>query len=208
MRRAFIGSIVLVMVLAGGQVQAQSFDVQQLILDVEKLSTLKATLTDMKQGYQLIKNGYDDVRSLSEGSFNLHKAFLNGLLAVSPAVKGYVRIVDIVDLQAALVTKYQQAWGAFQKDGHFTPAELVLIGEVYSGLFSRSVKALGDLANVLTAGTMRASDAERIAQIDRIYESVLQESVFLDRFNNTTGLLAQQRTAEGADLGSLQNMYK
>jgi hypothetical protein len=208
MRRAFTPSIVLVMMLAGGQVQAQSFDVQQLILDVEKLLTLKATLTDMKQGYQLIKNGYDDVRSLSEGSFNLHKAFLDGLLAVSPAVKGYVRIVDIVDMQAAMVTKYQQAWGAFQKDGHFTPAELVLMGEVYSGLFSRSVKALGDLANVLTMGTMRASDAERIAQIDRIYESVLQESVFLDRFTNTTGLLAQQRAVEGADLGSLQNLYK
>jgi hypothetical protein len=169
---------------------------------------LKATLTDMKQGYQLIKNGYDDVRNLSEGSFDLHKAFLDGLLAVSPAVKGYVRIVDIVDMQAAMVTKYQQAWGVFQKDGHFTPAELLLIGEVYSGLFSRSVKALGDLANVLTAGTMRASDAERIAQIDRIYESVLQQSVFLDRFNNTTGLLAQQRAVEGADLGSLQNLYK
>jgi hypothetical protein len=208
MKGAFMGTVVLALMLAGGQVQAQSFDVEQLILDVEKLSTLKATLTNMKQGYQLIKNGYDNVRSLSEGSFNLHKAFLDGLLAVSPAVKGDVRIVAIVDMQAAMVTKYQQAWGAFQKDGHFSPAELVLIGEVYSGLFSRSVKALGDLANVLTAGTMRAGDAERIAQIDRIYESVLQQSVFLDRFNNTTGLLAQQRAVEGSDLGSLQNLYK
>lgn len=205
MRLHFVG---LLVVLACGRAEAQSFDVQQLILDVEKLTTLKATLSDMKQGYQLIRNGYEEVRNLSEGSYNLHKVFIDGLLAVSPAVRGYVRVADIISLQASLVTQYEQAWGTFQKDGHFTPAELALIGQVYSGLFSRSLKALSDLVNVLTAGTMRASDAERIAEIDRIYESIRQESIFLDRFNNTTGLLAQQRVAESADLGSLQNLYK
>jgi hypothetical protein len=186
---------------------AQSYETQQLILDVEKLAQLKQILTDLKEGYQLLDAGYSAVRDVSEGNFNLHKAFLDALLAVSPAVKNYQRVADIIRLQAALVSNYQAAWGQIQHDGRFQPAEIALIGQVYSGLFAQSVRGLGDLLTVLTAGAIRASDAERLAEIDEIYRGMLDQSAFLDRFNNTTGLLSLQRQSGENEVQLLRQLY-
>jgi hypothetical protein len=65
--------------------KAQTSDLTQLILDIEKLTQLKGILSDMKTGYTIIDGGYNQVKSISQGNFNLHSTFLNGLLAVSPA---------------------------------------------------------------------------------------------------------------------------
>jgi hypothetical protein len=188
-------------------VKAQSFDVQQLLLDIQKLSQLKQILTDLKQGYQILDAGYSAVRDIAKGNFNLHQAFLDGLLAVSPAVKNYQRVADIVDLEASMLGKYQAAWAQFQRSGRLTPGELSLLGQVYGNLFAAAAKGLTDLVNILTDGTMRASDAERMAAIDGIYAGMVEKAGFLDRVNNTTALLAIRRAGEEKDVEVLRGLY-
>jgi hypothetical protein len=187
--------------------KAQAFDVEQLALDVQKLEQLKQILTDLKEGYQVLDKGYSTVRDIAKGSFNLHQAFLNGLLAVSPAVRDYQRVKDIVSLELSMVGKYQAAWGAIQNSGHFRPEELALLGQVYSSLFAESAKGLSDLVNILTGGTMRASDAERMHGIDGIYNGMLGQAVFLDKVNNTATLMGLQRAQEEKDVEVLGGLY-
>jgi len=76
----------LLFTIGASQAKAQSTDMVQLILDIEKLTQLKGILTDMKTGYNIIDGGYNQVKSIAKGNFNLHQTFLNGLLAVNPAV--------------------------------------------------------------------------------------------------------------------------
>ena len=78
---------------------SQSQEVQQLLLNWEKLTQFKAILKDMKAGYQIIHKGYTSIRDISSGNFNLHKDFLEALMEVSPAVKEYKRIADIINYQ-------------------------------------------------------------------------------------------------------------
>ena len=186
--------------------QAQLFDTEQLILDVQKLSQLKQILTDLRAGYQTLDEGYSAIRDVAQGSFNLHKAFLDGLLAVSPAVRNYQRVIAIVNLQASMLNKYQQAWAYFQSHG-FRPEELALIGQVYYGLLAESAKNLSDLTNIVTDGVFRASDAERMRQIDVIYDRMAERAGFIDRFTNNTALLLQQRQGLGQEDQSVQQLY-
>src|SRR5260370_25311241 len=86
---------------AGAQVSTGQ-DMQQLILDIEKLTQFKAILGDMKTGYTLLTQGYNQVKDISEGNFNLHSAFLNSLMMVSPEVRKYGRIADIIEAQASI----------------------------------------------------------------------------------------------------------
>jgi hypothetical protein len=72
-------------------VSAQSDEAQQLLLNVEKLAQFKEILRDMKKGYEIVSNGYNTIKDISKGSFNLHDAFLNALLQISPTVKKYAR---------------------------------------------------------------------------------------------------------------------
>src|ERR1700683_135843 len=59
----------------------------QFELDKEKLSSMKNTLQEMYQGYTELKQGYTRIRDIAKGNFNLHAAFLDALLAISPAVR-------------------------------------------------------------------------------------------------------------------------
>lgn len=193
--------------LLTGSGYAQGYDIQQLLLDVQKLATLKSMLADMKQAYQTLDKDYTAVRDVAQGSFNLHKAFLDGLLAVSPAVRSYQRASEIVNLQTSLLTKYRAGWGYFQHLGVFHPEEMVLISQVYGGLLQDSLKDLDDLSDVLTDGTIRASDAERMRQIDVIYERLSARVAFIDEFNNSTVLLAGQREGVYAEGQTVQHLY-
>jgi hypothetical protein len=185
----------------------QGFTALQLLLDWQKLAEEKKILTDLYDGYQLLSKGYTTISDLSKGSFDLHKAFLDGLLAVSPAVKSYHRVTDIIQAQQRILSQYKSAWGLFRQDPHFSAAEIAHIGNVYAGLFDRSVKNLSDLTAILTDRLFRASDAERLDAIDGLYEDMNHTEVFLNVFNNRTALLSLQRSADLRDYESVRELY-
>jgi hypothetical protein len=194
-------------VLGVGVCRGQAFETEQLILDVQKLAQLKQILTDLKEGYQVLDAGYSSIRDIAKGNFNLHKAYLDGLLAVSPTVRGYERIAAIVEMQGQMVSRYEAAWGAFTKSSGLRPEELALIGGVYGQLLAASVKDLGDLVNVVTDGVLRASDGERMRQIDVIYADMVEKMNFLGRLNNTTALLSLQRQGVAGEIQGLGKLY-
>src|SRR4051812_4125515 len=99
MKRCVMMIILCVPLLfASTQSKAQEQEIQQLLLDVEKLAQLKNILTDLKKGYEILSGGYQTIKNISEGNFNLHQTFLDGLLQVSPVVRNYKRVADIISL--------------------------------------------------------------------------------------------------------------
>lgn len=200
------GIVLLLSILPRTSVQAQSFELAQLILNVEKLSQLKAILSQMKKGYQILTTGYNTVRDLSEGNFSLHKAFLDGLLKVSPTVRKYKRVTDIVIMQQKLIRQYRHAFAIFTEADVFNETELEYIEKVYGGLFDRSMKNLDELLMVITAGELRMNDAERLRSIDRIYDDMKDKTDFLNHFNKKTTLLGLQRQKELSGYRSLEQL--
>lgn len=188
-------------------VQAQAAEIQQLLLDVQKLAQLKGILSDMYKGYQIVSSGYETIKNISEGNFNLHQVFLDGLLAVSPAVQNYKRIADIVNDQVMIVKEYKNAFNQFKLDANFTIEEITYLGKVYSNLFNASLKDIDELIMVITASTLRMSDDERLSSIDKIFAGMQDKLTFLRHFNNNTTLLAVQRAKERNDVSTIQNIY-
>jgi DNA repair ATPase RecN len=204
-----IGIVVLIggLLLTGSRVQCQTYEAEQLLLDWEKLSQLKQILKDMYKGYQIVEKGYVTIRDISQGNFSLHKAFLDGLLAVSPAVRNYYKIAEIIHYQLQIVQEYKQAYGRFQQDSHFNPDEIVTMGDVYGKLFDRSVHNLSDLATVLTDGQLRASDDERLKRIDDLHHEMQDMLSFLRQYNNRTALLSLQRGHDQRDIDQIKQFY-
>ena len=188
--------------------RAQADEIQQLLLNVEKLNQLKNILSDMKQGYDILHQGYGAVRDISQGSFRLHETFLDGLLAVNPHLQQYRRVADILAAQQQLVREYQRAYRLFREAGSFSAAELQYLGAVYSRLLEESTRHLDELALVLTAGALRMSDGERLRAIDRIYAGTADKLAFLRDFNRQTTLLALQRGQAQRELNGLLELYK
>jgi hypothetical protein len=181
------------------KVNAQSAEVQQLLLNVEKLEQFKKILNNMKKGYEIVSNGYNTIKDISKGDFNMHDAFLNALLQVSPTVKKYKRVVDIMTCQTQIIKEYKLASRRFNSSHLFNSSELNYMSSVYNNLIGKSIQNLNELAIVITAGKLRMSDDERIIAIDRVYNEVADKLVFLRSFNNETNLLAVQRGREMVD---------
>jgi hypothetical protein len=178
---------------------AQSAEAEQLLLNVEKLAQLKKILSGMKGGYTIVSQGYTTISNISKGNFNLHDAFLNALLQVSPAVKKYQRVADILLIQSQIVQEYKTAANRFSRSALFSIDELNYISSVYSNLLKKGLQNLGELTVVMTAGTLRMSDDERISAIDRVYTSITGQLNFLRGFNNEAGVLGIQRKRDLAN---------
>ena len=189
--------------------KAQSIaqDIEQLTLDYEKLAQMKSILKEMYKGYEVVSTGYSNVKNVTQGNFNLHEAFLNGLLAVSPAVRNYKRITDIINNQAEIIKEYKEAYAIFKKDPNFNFDELNYISGVYNNLVNESVKNLDALTMVITAGKLRMSDDERLKAIDKIADDTGEKLSFLRSFNNDTQIQALQRAKERNDLQTVQQLY-
>lgn len=185
---------------------AQSQEVQQLLLNVEKLSQFKQILDDMKRGYQILDQGYSAIRNLSEGSFTLHEVFLDGLMQVSPAVRRYHKIAEIVECQVRMVKEYKRSFRAFKMSRAFAPEELAYMSRVYDRLLQESLRNLDEFAMVVTAGKMRMSDDERLRAIDRIYKEMLDKMVFLKHFDEGAALVARQRANLKVSTGHMQEL--
>lgn len=186
---------------------AQSTEAAQLLLNVEKLAQFKQMLKDMKKGYQILNGGYNTVKDIAEGNFSIHKAFLDGLMQVSPTVRNYRRVVDIIDFQVILIREYKNAFGRFKRDDNFAPEELAYLGRIYDNLFKQSLRNMDELTNVITANKMRMSDDERLKAIDTIYEDMQDKLMFLRHFNNDTTVLAVQRAKEKNDAKTIRQIY-
>lgn len=207
MKKCVVHLFVLMPLLFTSKANGQAQEVQQLLLNVEKLAQLKNILEDLKKGYQIVSQGYTTIKNLSEGNFNLHQVFLDGLLEVSMTVRSYRRIGDIVRAQISLVGEYKAAYRRFTSSGQFSPEELKYIKTVFTNIFNQSVKNIEALTMVITAGKLRMSDDERLTAIDAIWKEASDQLTFLRRFNQDTKLLALQRAKAKADVSTQKKLF-
>lgn len=189
-------------------VRAQSQEAAQLILNYEKLQQLEEILDNMYKGYKILTKGYNTIKDIAEGNFNLHQVFLDGLFAVNPSVRNYKRIPHIIQYQQFLVKEYKRAFNRFKNDPNLTVREIKYLENVYGSLFKQSLRNLDELLMIVTATKLRMSDEERLQAIDRIYLDIENKLVFLKVFNGSTQMLAMQRARENHDVETLQKLYE
>lgn len=208
MKKILIVGILLVGLLLPSKVTAQAQEMQQLILNIEKLAQFRQILKDMKKGYEILNGGYNTLKKISQGNFSLHETFLDALMQISPTVRNYRRVGDIITYQVLLLKEYKAAFSRFRNSGNFNPDEIAYLERVNNNLFKQSLRNIDELTSVITANKMRMSDDERLAAIDKIYADMQDKLLFLRSFNNNTSVLAIQRAKEHNDVNAMRSIYK
>ena len=198
---------IMVVMLLSINVKAQSDELQQLLLNIEKLTQFKAILSDMKQGYQIYQQGYSTISNLSKGNFNLHNIYLTGLMAVNPAVRNNPRVGQIVGQQNDILSEYRRYAGLFRQSGSFSATELSYFNNVYQQLVKQSNLNIDELTNVTTAGKLRMSDDDRLRAIERIYNSSSEQLQFLRYFNRKALQMSLQRSKDLHGTATLKSLY-
>lgn len=199
--------LILIIALTGSRIYAQSTEVQQLLLNVEKLSQLKNILQDMKKGYTIVSGGYNAIKNISQGNFSLHDVFLEGLMVVSPEVKKYRKVADIIVYQKRIVSEYKSAFNRFKVTSNFNLLEIDYLGRVYKQLFDQSIDNLDQLVMIITSSKLRMNDQERLQAIDKIFEDTEDKLMFLRSFNGQALILSLQREKQKEDIGHTLGLF-
>lgn len=199
--------ICLSLVLRQGAM-CQTQEAAQLLLNYEKLKQLEEILDNMYKGYKILSQGYNRIKDIAEGNYNLHEVFLDGLFAINPSIAKYKRIPAIIRYQQLLMKEYRRAFNQFKNDSNLTPDEIKYLEKVYEYLIKQSLKNLEELTMIVTANKLRMSDDERIQSIDRIYFDMENKLAFLRYFNNSTQVLVLQRAKERSDVDIAKKLYE
>lgn len=188
--------------------KAQDDEIQQLLLNVQKLDQLKDLLENMKEKYQILNQGYQQVTNLAEGNFRLHEVFLNRLIQVNPKVRSYHRVGEIIQLQIQMVQAIAASKQEFRFHDLLNEEELDQVFRVYSSFSSSSLKNLGELTLLLTDGELQMDDWERLQGIDRVYESMQSLSSGLGRYHVSLRGLTELRKSHLLDTKTLKNVLE
>jgi len=130
------------------------------------------------------------------------------LLLVSPEVKKYRRVLDIMNDQKRLLNESGSMLKRFKSGGKFSLEELDYLKKVYDRLLSGSLDNLEGLLMVVTASQLRMSDEERLRAIDQIFADMEDKLLFLHAFNRDNLVLESFRAKQQADLGEVAAWYR
>lgn len=186
----------------------QSADVSQLLLNIEKLTQLKKILLQMRQSYSILSKGYGMVSELSQGNFNLHRVFLEGLMEASPSVRNYRKVKEAVNLQLHLVSLCNSSIKRYRNSGAFSIGELRYLASVQQKVLSESLGNLEELAVLVSGGLVQMDDGERLSAIVGIHRKMEETIGFLRRFLGSTDMLRLQRIRHGRDLGQRESFFR
>src|SRR5690606_32598981 len=102
---------------------------------------------------------------------------------------------------------YKRAWSLFQKDSHFTAAELEYMGKVYTGILEESMKNVDQIALIVKSFSTQMSDAKRLEIINAAAEQVDGNFDDLTMFNKQNMLLSLQRAKTQHDVDAVKKLY-
>ncbi len=183
----------------GFSLKAQDQEIMQLILNVEKLNNLREIHSNMVKGYTVLVRGYEQVSSLSEGNFNIHKTFIDGLSEVSPVVRDYGKAREIVQLQTELLSAYKDALSGITKQPLYSFKEKTQLQQLYSGIFQKALALSQQTVSVLSSGVLKMSDGQRLESLDQLHREILTELNRIALLNEEVRQLADMRNRQHHD---------
>ncbi|OJV51692.1 MAG: hypothetical protein BGO31_00395 [Bacteroidetes bacterium 43-16] len=142
-----------------------------------------------------------------EKVYNQGKEYYDKLKTVSNLVKDARKVQQTVLLVGDVSEMYVKNFGKMMNDPHFTPQELVAIGNGYSALLNESTELLKDLKQIISSSSLSLNDKERMDIIDRVYKEVKEYHNLVRYYTNKNISVSYLRAKKKKDGKSVLDLY-
>jgi len=149
----------------------------------------------------------DEISDWVEKQRTLYKDYFEELQKVKDIIAWYDRIKQITTMQEHIIRDYKKTFHLFKQDDHFSPQEIIYMGQVYDGMLSASAKSLEQLSLVTNSFVTQMTDAKRLEIINAAAVSMTAVYNDLKLFNNQNIVLSLQRTRDQHDINSIKALY-
>lgn len=156
----------------------------------------------------LSKTKLEEISTWSSRQKELYSDYYAGFWKVKQGIANFQRVREIIATQQLLLTTYGKTWNLLVKEGQFSPNELALIEERFSGILNESLLHIAALTGVLKNLTFQLSDGERLEQIHLLDRKMQDNYQDLVRLSIQLESLNQQRMYLKSDQRNLQNLFQ
>lgn len=167
---------------------------------LQQIAVLQVYTGYVSKGYSIAKKGLTAIQDIKHGDLNLHSSYFTSLVTVSPKVRRYTKVADIISLQIDIARQSTKTIKDCRNTHQLTTAESDYLQKVFNTLLDDCAKCLDALFNIITNGQLSMKDDERIAAIDKIYDDMSDKQIFIRSFSNTTRGLCLQRKNDQRDI--------
>jgi hypothetical protein len=199
---------ILLLLAAGANAQSFSFgDLfgqagKQKQYYLQQIAAYQAFESELKQGYNVVKNGLNGIRDINTAELNAHTAYYQSLKQPCSAVKSSTQVQDILTWQTEITGSFSQSFSGLTAD------EQSYLSAVKTNLLGACNADLTDLQNLLQSGTLQMTDDERLKRLAKIHAAMLDKYQFTRSFCNSVKLLAAQRRQSIYETQTLKSIYE
>ena len=187
--------------------------IKKVIVAVDfKIQRLQTKTIWLQNAQKVVENDMaklklDEITDWVQRQKDLYQTYFDELWKVKDVLVYYHKVKEITSRQLALVKEYKRAWDAVHRDGHFTPAEVSYIGNVYTGIIEESIKNLEQVALVINSFTTQMTDAKRMELINSAAVALQQNYTDLQEFTTQNTRLSLQRAKDGHEVAVIKSLY-
>lgn len=138
---------------------------------LQQIAALWAYGSQLKEGYNLVKDKTGGISRFIGSEYDLHKDFFNRLKEVDPSLLKSGKVESILKLHSEMDKQRIYTWKTLSASTFITHNEKQQIKVLFDGLAGRSDSELHDMEIVLSSGLLELTDDERIKRIDKIYRN-------------------------------------
>jgi hypothetical protein len=210
---AFAGMFLLAPHRASAQVEVVTEVIKEVLeaadLKIQEIQTQTIALQGAEKELENKMTGglLDEITGWVQQEENLYSEYYQELWQVKTSLTTYGKVKTLLDKQVQLVKDYQKAWTAVRQDPHFSPAELVHIGNVYSGILNESIRNTSQLTLAIKAFVTQMDDAGRLRLIDETADGIDRNYSDLQVYTEQNSLLSLQRARDEQDILTIKSLY-
>ncbi len=189
--------------------KAQSFSFSDLFGQANKqkqyymqqIAAYNAFESELKQGYNVIKNGLSGIQAINVAELNAHSTYYASLKQPGSMVKSSTQVQDILSWQTDINNSFSQTFTGLTSD------EQSYVVVVKNNMLTECNADLTDLQNLLASGALQMTDDQRLKGLAKIHADILDKYQFTRSFCNAVKLLAAQRQQDTNEIQTLKSIY-
>lgn len=174
---------------------------------VQQIAALWAYGSQLREGYNLVRDSTGIIGASASGELGLHKDFFDRLKAVDPKLVNSGKVESVLRLHSAMEKQRTYTWRALNGSDLLNNVEKQQARILLDGLAKSSGNELHDMQITLSSGMLELTDDERIKRIDKIYRST--QEIYKVHSNTLPRLISllQERQQYNRELELLRRMH-
>ena len=155
---------------------------------LQQIAALQMYSDYLITGYNITTKGLHAIQDIKNGDFNLHSDYFNSLLHVSPKIKKYARVAQIISLQINISTLINKVLKDCQKSDQLTINEINYLKIVFRNILNDCKTIIEKVGQTLSDNQLSMKEDERISTIETLYKEMLDNQVFTKMFCNSANV--------------------